>query len=59
MGGSGAQDFVLGGCLFEFAFQALVVGGEGGGALFEGRELLFEVFDVAFFALAECSLSVV
>ena len=51
------QDLVLGGEFLQLALQALVVGEEGGGVGGEGVKFVLKVFDVAFFALAEGTLS--
>jgi hypothetical protein len=55
--GGGAQDLVFCACALEREFEALVIGLQAVGRRFEGRELGFEVADVAFFAFAEGALA--
>lgn len=54
----GAEDLVLRAHLLEVALEALVLGARVVLRLFEGREAVFEVFDVALLAFAECALTV-
>jgi len=56
-GGGGFEDLVLGADLLQVALEALVLGEDFLLCLFELLDAVFEVFDVAFFALAEGSLA--